>query len=135
VRLLPVLILLFVCLACSQSTRRAETTAEPTPATKRLSATVEMTGSGLKVTNEESSDLYDVTLKLNMTQWGGDDGRAHVGTINKGKSVTIPYRDFTVGTKRFNPNETVILTVYVKNGEDRSKLFLCPGRMCQPASN
>lgn len=81
-------------------------------------------------------DFDELTLKLNLKDLGSDDGRATVPSIPPGKTVTIPYRDFTVGTTRFDPAKTVILTVMLRLGEagtGPSKLFLCPGKVCQPA--
>lgn len=99
---------------------------------RALAAGVKMTDKGLLITNNDAIDFQNVTIKLNMNQNGSDDGRGDVGSIPVGKSVTIPYGDFLIGTTRFNRYEKVILTVYVK-ADAGSQLFICPGPICQPA--
>ena len=136
---LALLALLTAILACGgggSQTKRAELTPEATPeeTTLPVHAAVEMTTAGVHITNTDSTDFPPLTVKLNMNKWGSDDGRSTIPSIPKGKAITIPYRDFTVGTKRFDRNSTVILTIYLDSDyRARSKLFLCPGKICQPA--
>lgn len=111
----------------------AAATPTPTPAASNIAAHVQITNAGVLVTNTGSVDFPSLTLKLNMNKWGNDDGQSSIGGLAKGRSVTIPYGKFTVGTKRFDIRTTEILTVYVKSGDGSSKLFLCPGTICQPA--
>ena len=133
---LPFIILLFVVLACTGTKRAAKTPepVKPTPTTDRkLQADVQLSNAGVTVTNTDIADFPALTLKFNLTQLGGNDGEANVGGLMKGKSITIPYGEFTTGTTRFNPRTTKILTIYVKGGDGSAKLFLCPGTRCQPS--
>lgn len=88
---------------------------------------------GVRIKNIDNTDFGTVTVKLNLRNMGGDDGEANAGSLERGRSVTIPYGEFTVGTERFSPSKTKILTVFVKNNVGSTKLFLCPSRKCQPS--
>lgn len=141
-RYLGFVILLCVVLGCAgRSLRSIEqkpvAKASPKPNISvpepELQADVELTTIGVKVTNTDSSDFGSLTLKLNLKNLGSDDGRASVGGLAKGKSMVIPYGEFTTGTTRFKIGDTKILTVFVKTSGGMSKLFLCPGSKCQPA--
>jgi len=135
IKLLPLVIILAVVLACGGS-RSATPPAPPestTPSVNpKLSADVSLTGKGIVVKNTDSIDFPSMTLKINLKDWGSDDGRIDVGGLVKGKSITIPYSEFTVGTARFDLRKTKILTVYVKSGSGSAKLFLCAGAKCRP---
>jgi len=100
---------------------------------RKLLADVRLTAKGVSVKNTDVADFPSVTLKLNMTQFGGNDGEAGGWPIAKGKEMTIPYSEFTVGTTRFDLRKTKILTIYLKGGDGSAKLFLCPGTTCVPA--
>lgn len=104
----------------------------PDRPSRTLAAGVKMTDKGVTIINGDLIDFQNVTIKLNMNQNGSDDGRGYVGSIPVGKSATIPYGDFLIGTTRFNRYEKVILTVYVK-ADAGSQLFICPGAVCQAA--
>lgn len=91
---------------------------------------MQLSGRGIVIKNTDTADWPSVTMKVNLTQWGSDDGRADIGPVAMGRAVTVPYGEFTVGTKRFSPRETKILTIYVKSGDGSAKLFLCPGTTC-----
>ena len=125
-------IVLIVILGCAKSNRESINTS-PTPAPRKLSAEVSLLPSGVLLKNTDSTDWPAVTVKLNLKEIGSNDGVADLGSLEKGKSITIPYGDFTVGTARFNLAKTKILTVYIKSGDGSSKLFLCPGTRCQPS--
>lgn len=129
------LILFFVVLACAgsnNSKRESPQKSYETP-DRKLQAQVQLSKVGVIVKNTDSIDFPSLKLKLNLAQTGSDDGRADIGALPQGKTVTIPYGEFTVGTTRFNPRVTKILTIYLKSGDGSYKLFLCPGTMCQPA--
>jgi hypothetical protein len=133
---IPLFILLVVIMACTaphsdESVSQSTPAKEPPP--KTLSADVRLSTTGVVIKNIDSVDFSSVTIKLNLTQWGSDDGRADIRSVLQGKTVTVPYGEFTVGTTRMDPRKTKILTVFIKNGNGSSKLFLCPGSICQPA--
>jgi hypothetical protein len=132
--ILPLAFLFMVALGCAPRdyTREPYSPPQTEAPPKKLAADVEMTQTGIKITNTDSVDFPSLSMKLNLRDAGGDDGRAEAGALAKGKSVTIPYRDFTAGTTRFDRNKTAILTIYVKSGDGSAKLFLCPGRKCVP---
>lgn len=130
---LPALILLAVVLGCSGPRAVEQSKASPTPGDRKLSADVRLSQKGVTVKNTDSTDFPSMTLKLNLKNWGSDDGRVDIGGLAVGKSITIPYGEFTVGTTRFSPQATKIMTIYVKSGDGASKLFVCPGPICQPA--
>ncbi len=126
------LILLAVVIGCSKgNTSSSPPKTDPKP--RNLQAEVKLAKNGVTVKNTDSVDFPSMTLKLNLANMGSDDGRAELGALAKGQTVTIPYGEFTVGTTRFNPVKTKILTIFVKSGDGSSKLFLCPGSVCQPA--
>ncbi len=130
--LLPLIILLAVVLGCN-APRSSSTaaTATPTPVSRKLSAHVELTQRGIIVKNTDTVDFPSVAMKLNLKNWGSDDGQASAGTLPQGKTITVPYGEFTVDTTRFDPRKTKIMTVYVKAGDGAARLFLCASRVCQ----
>ncbi len=133
-KILPLMLLLIVILACSQSQQSTKPTATPAKVEQRtLRAAVELTPRGVKISNTDTVDFTSVNAEFNMNQWGRNDGETSGGPVPQGKSVTIPYETFTVGTTRFNIRKTKILTVYVKDPTAGSKLFLCPGSRCVEA--
>jgi len=128
------LVLLVVILGCSNRNNPSTSNSKKDPPPPRkLQAEVKLTRSGVSVKNTDSIDFPSLTLKLNLANSGGDDGRTELGSLPKGETVTIPYGEFTVGTTRFNSGKTKILTIFIKSGDGSSKLFLCPGSVCQPA--
>lgn len=128
---LPVLILLAVVLGCGGSRQKTSVPKDDTP--RKLSADVSITGKGIKITNTDAADFPSMTLKLNLKDLGGDDGRVDGVSLAKGKTITVPYSEFTVGTQRFNPQHTKIMTVYLKSGDGSAKLFICTSSHCEPA--
>lgn len=126
---LAALILLAALLGCSSGrpNYKAQTSA------RKLSAEVRLTPGGVQIKNTDTMDFPAIEAKVNLNQTGGHDGAANVGPPPRGESITIPYAEFTAGTKRLKPQDTKILTVYVKAGDGSAKLFLCPGSKCSPS--
>lgn len=128
----PVMVLIVAVLGCAAPRQSGEQrTPTPTPRASKLEAEVGLSERGVLIRNVDTFD-FDLKAKINLRQTGGDDGEAFA-TVPKGKTVTIPYGEFTVDTARFSPARTKILTIFLKSG-DASRLFLCPGAKCVPAS-
>lgn len=134
-KLLPLwIIILAVALGCAGGNRTSTPPKkESATKTRDLSAEVSLSNAGVIIKNTDADDIPSITMKLNMKDFGGNDGVASIGDLPKGRSVTVPYGKFTVGTKRFKIEDTEILTIYVKSSNGASKLFICPGTRCQPA--
>ena len=131
--LLPLAFLVLVGLACSGGSNQSQSKSKPDEK-RKINADVSLSTAGVVIKNNEAADLPEITVKLNLAQTGSDDGRAYASSLPAGKTVTLPYSEFTSGTARFDIRKTKVLTVYVKSGDDAAKLFLCPGVKCQPAS-
>ena len=105
---------------------------------RRIQAQVSLSPSGVTVKNTDTVAFPSVTLILNMKETGGDSGRAIAGDIPAGKTITVPYGEFTDNdAKRFNIYNTKIYTVVIKTPVEPAnpsyKVFLCPSRICQPS--
>jgi len=133
---LPCVFMLIGILGCAAVRPKNEQPATPKPANnpvKKLSADVELTPAGVSIKNTDREDFPGLRVRFNLNQSGSDDGEALSGAVPVGKTIVIPYSEFTVGTTRFDIRKTKILTVVLKTDDGSLKVFLCPGRKCQPS--
>lgn len=85
--------------------------------------------------NTGDDEIPPMRIKLNMTQLGSTDGIAEAPRLAKGKTLVVPYAEFTVGSTRFDPSRTKISTVYINASDQGRSLFICPGTACSQDHN
>lgn len=94
----------------------------------RINPEVRLIPEGVSVKNQDTFFYGATKLVLNMTEWGGGPV-AYFAGLAPGRSVVVPYREFSEGTERFNYFKTKILTVVVRaeiNGQKTYALLLFP---------
>jgi hypothetical protein len=89
----------------------------------KINPEVRLTRGGISLTNKDGFAYGPTKLVINMTQWGKGNN-ASIPGIAPGKTVTVPYGEFTDDDlKRFNYARTKIMTVVVRAEVDNQKAY------------